>query len=208
MDGNAIRRAWVVAAVVVAAGAAATRASASGFLLNEQNASGTGNAYAGQAAAAEDASTVFANPAGMTRLPRLQVAASVNLIRLTADFEDRGSTPASLQPTLGGTGGDPGALEAVPNAYLTFETIPGTIWTGVGVFAPFGLSTKWDRGWMGRFHAVDSEVRTLNVNPSVAWKVVPWLSLGAGVNWQWIDAELTNAVNYSAAAFAVGGPAA
>jgi long-chain fatty acid transport protein len=203
-----MRRASFVAVVVVAAGASASRASASGFQLIEKNASGMGNAYAGQAAAAEDASTIFFNPAGMTRLPRLQAVASAALIAPFAEFHDRGSTPPSLQPTLGGDGGDPGSPAVLPNAYVSFETVPGMIWTGIGVSVPFGLATEWDRDWLGRFHAIKSEVLTIDVNPSVAWKIVPWLSVGAGFSWQWLDAELSNSVNYSAAAFAVGGPAA
>jgi long-chain fatty acid transport protein len=82
------------------------------------------------------------------------------------------------------------------------------IWAGIGVNAPFGLETEWDSGWMGRFHAIKSSVKTINLNPTVAWKIVPWLSIGAGVNYQWFDAELTNSVNYSAAAFAAGGATA
>lgn len=203
-----MRRALLAAAFAVALGASASRAHASGFQLVEQNGSGLGNAYSGQAAAAEDASTIFFNPAGMTRIPRLQVAASLSFVRPLSDFDDEGSTPATLQPTLGGTGGDPGKLELVPNGYVSYEAIPGLIWTGLGVSVPFGLATEWNSGWLGRFHAIDSEVKTVNLNPSVAWKVVPWLSVGAGANYQWFDAKLTNSVNYSAAAFAAGGPAA
>ena len=83
---------------------------------------------------------------------------------------------------LGGTGGDAGSLSLVPNGYVSFETVPGMIWTGIGVNVPFGLVTEYDSGWMGRFHAIKSEVKTININPTVAWKIVPWLSLGAGAN--------------------------
>src|SRR5512143_2797779 len=127
------------------------RAHASGFQLVEQNASGMGNAYAGQAAAAEDASTVFFNPAGLTHLPRLQVVAALNFIRPSSEFENRGTTPPTLQPTLGGTGGDAGSLSLVPNGYVSFETVPGMIWTGIGVNVPCGLVTEYDSGWMGGF---------------------------------------------------------
>ena len=44
------------------------------------------------------------------------------------------------------------------------------IWTGIGVNVPFGLVTEWDSDWMGRFHAIKSEVKTININPSAAWK--------------------------------------
>jgi long-chain fatty acid transport protein len=201
------RRALLAAAVAFSFGSSASRAYASGFQLVEQNGSGMGNAYSGQAAAAEDASTIFFNPAGMTRLPGLQVVAALSFVRPSTDFDDGGSTPALLQPTLGGTGGDAGSLGLVPNGYVSYETIPGMIWTGVGVNAPFGLVTEWDSDWMGRFHAIKSDVKSININPSAAWKATPWLSVGAGANYQWFDAELTNSVNYSAAAAAAGAAA-
>ncbi len=202
------RRAVLVAAIAVALGAPASRAYASAFQLAEQNGSGLGNAYAGQAAAAEDASTIYFNPAGLTRIPGLQVVAALNFVRPVSEFRDRGSTPATLQPTLGGVDGDAGSLALVPNGYVSYEAVPGMIWAGLGVNVPFGLETKWESGWMGRFHAIKSSVKSVNLNPTVAWKIVPWLSVGAGVNLQWFDAELTNSVNYSAAAFGAGGAAA
>jgi len=67
---------------------------AAGFALIEQNASGLGNAYAGQAASAQDASTIFFNPAGMTWLPDRQLVAAGHLVKPQAAF--------SGSSTLGG----------------------------------------------------------------------------------------------------------
>lgn len=198
-------RASILVGMAVALAAPGGSARASGFQLVEQNGSGLGNAYAGQAAAAEDASTIFFNPAGLTRLPGLQVVGALHFIGTSAEFRNAGSTPATLQPTLGGSGGDAGDVAYVPNGYVSFETLPGRLWTGLGVNVPFGLKTEWDGDWIGRFHGVKSEVRTININPTVAWKALPWLSVGAGANVQWMDAELTNSVNYSAIAFGAGG---
>ena len=64
---------WIVGGAVLALAAWSPRASASAFQLAEQNGSGLGNAYSGQAAVAEDASTIFWNPAGMTLIPDRQV---------------------------------------------------------------------------------------------------------------------------------------
>ncbi|WP_243337557.1 OmpP1/FadL family transporter [Anaeromyxobacter soli] len=209
MTKTHLRRTSLIAAVALALWAPPSGARASGFQLVEQNGSGLGNAYAGQAAAAEDASTIFFNPAGLTRVPGLQLVAALDFIRPSPDFTDSGSTRATpLQPSLGGNGGDGGSLSLVPSGYVSFETVPGLIWTGLGVSVPFGLETNWDSGWVGRFHALKSSVETINLNPTVAWKIAPWLSVGAGANYQRLDAELTNAVNYSAAAFAAGGAAA
>ena len=98
-----------------------------GFALQEQNGSGLGNAYAGGAAVAEDASTIYFNPAGMSRLPGIQGVAAGNLICPSNKFHDNGSQPAALQP-LGGTGGDAGSC-AFPPAFLSGSR-PNTTRTG------------------------------------------------------------------------------
>ena len=174
----------LVACVALACGAGF--AHAAGFALIEQNASGLGNAYAGQAAVAADASTIFFNPAGLTELSDMQVVVSGNLIQPSAEFS------GSASPSFGGgQGGDAGGLAFVPNLYFSLP-LASNVSAGVGIYAPFGLKTEYDAGWVGRFQALKSEINTVNVNPSVAWKINDRLSLGAGVDVQRIDATLSN----------------
>lgn len=163
----------------------ANLAQAAGFALIEQNASGLGNAYAGQAAAATDASTVFFNPAGMTMLPDRQVVLAGNLIKPQAEF-------SGTSLIGGGVGGDAGGLALVPNAYFAFRLTPD-VHLGVGMNAPFGLKTEYDSTWAGRTQAIKSELKTINLNPAIAWKASESLSLGAGLSVQYIEATLTNA---------------
>jgi long-chain fatty acid transport protein len=174
-----------------------TNASGAGFQLLEQNASGLGIAYAGQAAWAHDSSTIFFNPAGMTALPGRNAVGALHFIRPSVEFTNTGSSNANPLLPLGGTGGDGGGWAAVPNLYYSWQVNP-TISVGVGVNAPFGLKTEYDPDWVGRFHAIKSELKTVNVNPSLALKVSDSLSIGAGVNFQRADATLTNAVNFGA----------
>lgn len=185
----------VLALAIGAFGSTASHAAA--FQLLEGNASGLGNAYAGTAAVAEDASTVFFNPAGMTLLPGRNVAFSVDMVRPSARFHNQGSTAALLHGT-GGNGGDAGDWAAVPAGYMTWQ-LTDRVTLGLGIGAPFGLKTEYDNSWVGRFHAVKSELKTVNINPSIAFKVSDQLSVGAGINFQRIDADLTSLVNYSAA---------
>lgn len=187
---TALAGAAVVLAAPVAQGAA--------FALQENNASGLGNAYAGGAAAAEDASTVWWNPAGMSRIKAREAVQAIHFIIPSNKFSDNGSQPASNQPLGGGTGGDAGGVNAIPNLYVV---IPYTqqLAFGLGVNVPFGLTTEYDDGWIGRYQAIKSQVKTINVQPTVSWKVNDQLSLGLGIDFQWIDAKLTNDVNYSAA---------
>jgi len=171
---------------------------AAGFALIEQNASGLGNAYAGAAAVAQDASTVFFNPAGMGLLPDSQLVVAGNLINPSAEFRNGGSTAAPLQ-MLGDGGGDAGSLAFVPNFYYVYP-INKKLALGMGVNAPFGLKTEYDQTWMGRFQAVTSEVKTINVNPSLSYKLNDSVFLGIGLSAQYVNAKLTNMVNYSALA--------
>src|SRR2546430_17353368 len=67
--GKKMKRNALAGAVVSALGLlAGSEARAAAFALYEQGVSGLGNAYAGAAAVAEDATTVWWNPAGMSRL--------------------------------------------------------------------------------------------------------------------------------------------
>jgi long-chain fatty acid transport protein len=171
-------------AAALALAGAAPLASAAGFALIEQNASGLGNAYAGQAAAATDASTVFFNPAGMTLLPDRQLVLAGHLIKPQAEFS--GSSNIG-----GGDGGDAGGLALVPNGYFAFRLTPD-VHLGVGLNAPFGLATEYDSTWAGRTQAIKSELKTININPSIAWKASDAVSLGAGLSIQYGEATLTN----------------
>lgn len=187
--------AQAVAALVFALGA--QQAFGSAFALQEQSASGLGNAYAGGAAAAEDASTVWSNPAGMSMLPGIQVVAAVNGIFPSAKFDNNGSIPAFNQP-LGNDGGQGGKAAALPAMYLVVP-INRQFAFGIGLGVPFGLETEWDNGWIGRYHALQSKVETLNVNPAVSWKINDAFSVGVGVDYQQVKATFTSNANYSAA---------
>jgi long-chain fatty acid transport protein len=189
-----IKRALIASLFTTAAGA-----QAAGFALIEQSASGMGNSYAGGSAVAEDASTIFFNPAGMTYIDGTQAAGALHLIKPSAEFNNNGSVaglgagPFPSRP-LGGDGGDAGSLAFVPNMYFKMD-LSEQVKFGVGVSAPFGLTTEYDKNWIGRFQGIKSELKTVNINPAVAFKVNDQLSIGAGISAMWAQAELTSAVN-------------
>jgi long-chain fatty acid transport protein len=173
-----------------------TVAAASGFALLEQSASRLGTAFAGTAAAADDATTVYFNPAGMTALRQPEGVVSASGIEIASEFRNDSSTAAFAQP-LGGNGGDAGDWNLVPAAYFVLP-VGDSLAFGFGVNAPFGLKLVYEDGWIGRFQALHNEIKTLNFNPSVAWRINERISIGAGIDYQRLDAELTNDVNYSA----------
>lgn len=154
------------------------QASAAGFALIENSASGMGNAYAGGAAIADDASTVWFNPAGMMRLNGDQMSAALHIISPSAQFKDGGSSQSAAAGggPLSGNEDDGGATAVVPNFYYVTELSENSRF-GVGVTVPFGLSTDYDDDWVGRYHATTSEVQAININPSFAFKHNDKLSL-------------------------------
>jgi long-chain fatty acid transport protein len=178
---------------------ASASAWGSGFYLLEQNASGLGRAFAGTAAIADDASTVFFNPAGLARLDGVRITAAASAINVNTRFADKASAAALGQP-LGGSSGNAGGLATVPALYLSVP-FADSFTFGLGINAPFGLKTDYDEGWIGRFQALRSEVKTINVNPSLAWAPTPHVSVGIGLNYQRLQATLTSAVNYSAVVY-------
>lgn len=164
-------------------------ASASGFqLMGEQSASSLGNAGAGSAAVAENASTIYYNPAGMTELGRGSVSAGLVAVRTNFEFSNDGS----ITPGLTGDGGNGGNWGVVPNAYGSWQ-LAKDWYIGLGIGAPFGLKTKYDAPWIGSAHSNEFDIKTININPSIAWRAADWVSLGAGINWQRIDATYKRA---------------
>lgn len=166
--------------------------SASGFQLLEQNASGIGNAYAGSAAVAENASTIFYNPAGMTQLQSREVSGGVSLISPSFTFDNKGSNTGAFSASS--EGGNAGGLAALPNGYFSMA-VTKDIYVGLGVGAPFGMKTEYKDDWVGAAQAKMFDIKTYNVNPSVAYRVSDAVSLGAGLNWQKIEAEYTRQAN-------------
>lgn len=175
------------------------QAMASGFAIIEQSVRGSGTAYAGAASVAEDASTIFFNPAGMTRLSGHHLELGGHYIVPKAEFSDRGSTNAAGAPFTGGNGGDGGEPALVPNFYFTYS-ISQNFKAGLGVHAPYGLKTEYDRDWVGRYYAVESDLQTLNINPSVAYRINPQWSVGAGVSIERAEATLSNKADFGFAA--------
>ena len=185
-----MQKGWVSfgAAWAIFLGTGPAAVYASGFQLIEQNASGLGNAYAGLAAVAENASTIFYNPAGMSRLPGLNVSGGITLIKPAFRFSDNGSRGPRGLALGSGTGGDAGSLALLPNTYVSWQVSPD--WhVGLGIGAPFGLKTEYDDTWIGRYHSTEFGIETINLNPSVAYRVSDSLSLGAGLNWQYLSAD-------------------
>ena len=187
---------------------ASSQAGASGFALIENNASGQGNAFAGAAATAEDASTVWFNPAGMMSLEKDQVVMVGHFISPDSSFSDGGSTGAAVlgsQPLTGPD--DDGGFNAMVANFYYVAKLDENMKFGFGMTTPFGLATRYDDNWVGRYHAVETDLKTINFNPSIAYKLNEDLSVGAGINIMLADVIFTSAIDFGAICYAALTPA-
>lgn len=162
---------------------------ASGFQLLEQSVSLLGTAFSGTAALAEDASTGYYNPAGLTRIVDSQVV--LGNIVIQGDFYlEASAATSSLGNPLGSGDSHPGRVVSVPNFHLA-KRIDDRWVFGVNVTTPFGLSTKYGEDSIARYLATNSEIFTIDLSPSMAYQILPCLSLGFGVDAQYAQATLS-----------------
>ncbi|CAH2604694.1 Transporter [Rhodovastum atsumiense] len=169
-------------------------ARAGGFALKEQSAMYQGAAFAGAAARADDPATLFFNSAGMTRLPGYQVSVSSSLIMPQSTLQNANATTVSGFPVLGTLGGDIAGDALLPSIFATAE-IGGGWWAGLAITSPFGLTTKYGTDSIARYYALTSQLRTYNITPSVAYQVLPNLSVSAGLQIEVVNATLSNSVD-------------
>lgn len=187
------RLALLLGAIICVSGA--ERAVAAGYAVDFQSVSGAGTAYAGGAAAATDASTIHYNPAGMTLLDGDQMVVGLHYIAPVIDFDNSGAVLSNGALITGGDGGDGGKNAAIPNFYYMWDRGNG-FRLGLGMNAPYGLVTKYDPDWVGRYSEVTTSLKTINVNPSAAMRLTDKLSVGAGLNLQYVRAKLSQALDF------------
>ncbi|WP_278349280.1 OmpP1/FadL family transporter [Stutzerimonas kunmingensis] len=188
---------WLKTALAVAVGALSTQAMAAGFALNEQSISGMGTSFAGRSSSADDATTLFGNPAGMSRLKREEVSFGMAAIHAKTDIKNNSGSFSSPVPSLnapinGSNDGDMVPFTAVPMGYYV-KPIDDKWAVGVGVYVPFGLVTDYESGYQGRYFGDYSEVRVITVQPTVSYRFNEKLSVGFGPTINRIDGELQSA---------------
>jgi len=199
--GRAIGAAVASGFLFVGAGGAL----ASGFQLKEQSAEGLGNAFAGSTAKALDMSTIFFNPAGMTSLDKSGFEGSVSFISPNSSVTVNSATNSGLAAGPGtADAGDPSKDAYLPVMYGMWS-YSDDLKFGLGVTVPFGLKTEYEEDWAGRFSAIKSELKTTNIQPTLAYKVNDWMSVGVGAQLEVATAELTNAAIIAANTEALSG---
>ena len=194
-------------ALAVLGALVAGQAGASGFQLREQSVKNLGKSNAGSLVG-KDASNVSLNPAAMTNLDKNTFQADITVIDLTAEFTGSGRVLGSpAAPLSGGNGGDPGDPTVVPNMAAVFPlhgALEGMT-IGASVGAPFGLKTEYEPGWVGRYRALTSDVKVVDLTLSVAFKATDGVSIGAGLIYERADVTLSKAIDFGSALCAGSG---
>jgi len=152
------------------------QAWAGGIMLYQFGSPDVGLAAAGYAARAQDASTVFTNPAGMSRLEKSQVLAGLQVLYGNVEF-----SPNSATTVPGSDGGV--AIGWMPAGSAFIAQKLNQDWSiGLGSLSYFGLMQSYDDNWVGRYYIQKSTLIGMTLMPAVSYRVNNWLYVGAGLN--------------------------
>lgn len=165
---------------------------ASGFALNEQSVSGMGTSFAGRSSSADDASTVFGNPAGMARLKRDEIYAGAAVIHARSDIRQPRANVGPLSLS-GSNDGDMVPTTGVPMGYYV-KPLDDKVAFGLGIYVPFGLMTDYERNFQGRYYADKSYVRVITIQPTLSYRFNDKLSVGFGPTFNHIEGELSSSL--------------
>ena len=181
----------------IAGALAAGNASAEAFHLKENSVKAAGRAFAGAGSAQGDTSVVVNNPAVMSTFERTTAQVDATLIDLSFEFSGGGSDGLG-NPLNGGDGGDAGGLAPVPAMSIIKPLTGGFegLTVGAMVSAPFGLATDYDKGWVGRYHALESDVRVVDLTLAASLNLGETFSVGAGLIIERADVTLSNAIDF------------
>ena len=175
-----IRKKIVLTAAAAAVLSLSGPAFAGGFQLNEQSITGLGRAFAGEGIMGDDLSATWYNPAGMTLLSGTQV--QLGGVENAMDMSYKG--------TDGSTENGRKRISPILHQMVTHQ-FNDKIWGGLAIVMPFGLADSYNQNWEGAERGYDAKLLTININPSVAWKINDKFSVGAGFSAQYIDATVS-----------------
>ncbi len=165
-----------------------TLAHAGGFAIREQSAEFQGMSFAGAAAGGSGLSSIFWNPATITQHEGMKGDYNGSLVMPYGRARDEAGG-------LGGTSdsGNIGKTAFVPATYSSYQ-INDMFWVGLGMNAPFGMKTENDPNSKGALYGYKSKIFTLNINPVMGVKLNDLVSVGAGLQINYMKGDLSNAL--------------
>ena len=181
------------------AAAFSAQAWASGYHFGTQSVSSQSTANSSSAEAA-DPSTLFHNPAGLTKLEGTQVSINVNLVAPSVKYSDAEAYyPGTNQPVQGATSGNirPKSLVVVPHFYVSHR-LNDSLALGLGMYVPFGSGTEYQHDSVLRYNLNELSVKTIAIQPTVAYKINDRHSVALGLVAQHTTANLRQYANFGA----------
>jgi len=148
-------------------------AQAGGLWLYEEATPDMGVGGAGRQAAGLDASTSSGNPAAMVKLDRSQMEGGILGLYVDSKFDVQSATYGD------NGGGNAGYFTPVPTFYYV-HSLDKDLKLGIGVGSYFGLGLSYSREWAGKYYVQSGSYTTAAVNPTIGWRIAPWLSVGGG----------------------------
>jgi long-chain fatty acid transport protein len=88
-------------------------------------------------------------------------------------------------------------LIPVPHLYAAYG-ITDRLTAGIGTIAPYGLATKWPETFEGRFNGFDNELRSIYIQPTLAYQLNDRIALGAGFAFVIGSVEINQRLDLSA----------
>jgi long-chain fatty acid transport protein len=175
----------------------AGQAHAAGFYLEDQSTKGSGRAFSGEASDFGSES-LFYNPASIAGLTGLEFSSSATAILAGSKITDDGSSITRPGQATTPVGGAPRAYNPVepgviPSAAIAYG-LPHNFSVGLSVTSPFSFATKYDGDSFARYAADTTRLITIDVQPTIAWRPVKWLGIGAGPVIEYSNAIFSSAL--------------
>lgn len=189
----ATKKLTLLTSTAVAASLLATAAYAGAFALREQSAYYQGMSFAGNGTTNGTISSMFWNPATLAGAgDHITIEAHGSVIIPNVKITQTGGTATNI-----GSSGDIGVDAFIPATYTSYR-VNDQIVLGLSVNAPFGLATKSGPDWGGQVYGRTTKIESYNATPTVSFEVNDKLSVGLGLQMQYITVRYTNATGVAA----------
>ncbi len=195
--------------LTVLLGGAVRHSLANGFGLPDQDAFATarGEAFV---ATADNASAIYYNPAGIAQLTNSNLRAGLNSVYYEPTYQ-----PSAGQPNNGRTYYSSANFAYLPQLFYTYTASGAPMSFGLGIYAPYGGNMSWPQDTGFRSVAISGNLKYFTINPVVAVKLTPTLSVGGGAMFNYGDISmyqglrrfatpLTNYFNFTGDGWSVG----
>ncbi|RJG16832.1 transporter [Alcanivorax profundi] len=183
---------------------------ASGFAVSYQSVSAMGTAYAGAGVLSENASNQWYNPATLAGLRATEISIPLHQVWVDTAFKSDSDGMSLFGPQVGQGSGDFDDVEPFVGSAFLAVPISETMTFGLSIVSPFGTKIEYESGWgnayltppppaglgtvtAGDFYATESDLQTVNINPSLGIQLTDNLNVGIGINYQTLDADIRNA---------------